>query len=154
MKIKTHADLQKAVTKRQMKMAKAFEKAAVLYSTKGGEITGINAKDLYHSSRLEEVQVDARSVAVECSICLEDFFKENYPAPVDEIRSAFFRNDLGQEANSIILDGDRLKMRFESLCAKEVIEQIREFLEDLEDRHEWAVDQVLEKNPVFGINRL
>lgn len=135
-------------------MAKILDKQGAPYSTSSGKITAIEAKPLYGLSRLDEIKIDASRVAVECSVTFDEIFSENYPAPVENIKRAFFDGVFEDDNHQIVLDGDRVTMRVESLDAKETIEQIREFLESLEDWHERAVDTVLEANPVFGMNRL
>lgn len=151
---KTNAALIKAVNQRQAKMAKVLDKQGVPYSTSNGEITAIRAKPLSCHSRIDEIAIDASRVAVECSVSFDKIFTENYPVPVEKIKRAFLNGGFEDDNPHIVLDIGCIKMRFESLDAKECLEQMRDFLESLEDWHERAVDTVLEANPVFGMNRL
>ena len=153
MKTITNADLEKAVAKRHKKIPKALDDRAIEFALIGGQVSWINAKDLFFPSRLEHVQVDASRVGVECSVSIEELFKAHYPVPVEQIKAEFFNGGFADGNTQVFRDGEHIKMRYESLKAKDIIEHIQEFIEDLEDRHERAVDAVVEANKVFGLNR-
>lgn len=152
---KSNSALQKAVAKRQLNMEKILDEMGIHYATKGGHITAIDAKPFSYMSRQYSVAIDVRKVAVEYSVGIDEFFCENYPAPVEKIKEAF--KNVGFDAESyahMSMDDNRLKMTFESLSAKEVVDCIQCFVENIECWHEECVDRVMEANNIYGMNRL
>jgi len=154
MKKKNHAKLAKAVDKREPKLAAELTNKNISFDTIDGLITRINAKDLCSQSRLKHVVIDASRVGFECAVYVAEIFDEKYPVPVEQVEKAFFGFDCLCEDIRTYRDGDMYKMVFDSLDVKEIIGEIRDFLEEIEELHEQAVDKVLETSPVWGMNIL